>query len=125
MKNKGFTLVEMITVIALLAIIGMISIPVVEGVIKRSKDRVYNTQLEEIKSGAKKYATEYIENISSVDGGQTIVCLSKLKELGYLENTKIVDPRTDLAMDGGIIITYIASSKNYEYEYIEDISSCE
>ena len=64
MKNKGFTLVEMITVIALLAIIGMISIPVVEGVIKRSKDRVYNTQLEEIKSGAKKYATEYIENIS-------------------------------------------------------------
>lgn len=125
MKNKGFTLVEMITVIALLAIIGMISIPVVEGVIKRSKDRVYNTQLEEIKSGAKKYATEYIENISSVDGGQTIVCLSTLKELGYLENTKIVDPRTDLAMDGGIIITYIASSKNYEYEYNEDISSCE
>lgn len=125
MKNKGFTLVEMITVIALLAIIGMISIPVVEGVIKRSKDRVYETQLEEIKSGAKKYATEYIENISSVDGGQTIVCLSKLKELGYLENTKIVDPRTDLAMDGGIIITYIASSKNYKYEYNEDIISCE
>lgn len=125
MKNKGFTLVEMITVIALLAIIGMISIPVVEGVIKRSKDRVYEAQLEEIKSGAKKYATEYIENISSVDGGQTIVCLSKLKELGYLENTKIVDPRTDLAMDGGIIITYIASSKNYKYEYNEDIISCE
>ena len=54
MKNKGFTLVEMITVIALLAIIGMISIPVVEGVIKRSKDRVYEAQLEEIKSRAKK-----------------------------------------------------------------------
>lgn len=125
MKNKGFTLVEMITVIALLAIIGMISIPVVEGVIKRSKDRVYETQLEEIKSGAKKYATEYIENISTVDGAETIVCLSKLKELGYLENTKIVDPRTDSAMDGGVIITYIASSKNYKYEYNEDIISCE
>ena len=125
MKNKGFTLVEMITVIALLAIIGMISIPVVEGVIKRSKDRVYEAQLEEIKSGAKKYATEYIENISSVDGGQTIVCLSKLKELGYLENTKIVDPRTDLVMDGGIKIRYVESSKNFKYIYDEDIISCE
>lgn len=125
MKNKGFTLVEMITVIALLGIIGLISIPVVEGVIKRSKGRVYETQLEEIISGAKKYATEYIENISSVDGAETIVCLSHLKELGYLENTKIVDPRTDLAMDGGIIIKYVASSKNYEYRYDEDITSCE
>ena len=125
MKNKGFTLVEMITVIALLAIIGMISIPVVEGVIKRSKDRVYETQLEEIKSGAKKYATEYIENISTVDGAETIVCLSKLKELGYLENTKIVDPRTDLVMDGGIKIRYVESSKNFKYIYDEDIISCE
>lgn len=125
MKNKGFTLVEMITVIALLAIIGMISIPVVEGVIKRSKDRVYEAQLEEIKSGAKKYATEYIENISTVDGAETIVCLSKLKELGYLENTKIVDPRTDLVMDGGIKIRYVESSKNFKYIYDEDIISCE
>ena len=125
MKNKGFTLVEMITVIALLAIIGMISIPVVEGVIKRSKDRVYETQLEEIKSGAKKYATEYIENISTVDGAETIVCLSKLKELGYLENTKIVDPRTDLVMDGGIKIRYVESSKSFKYIYDEDIISCE
>ena len=125
MKNKGFTLVEMITVIALLAIIGVISIPVVEGVIKRSKDRVYETQLEEIKSGAKKYATEYIENISTVDGAETIVCLSKLKELGYLENTKIVDPRTDLVMDGGIKIRYVESSKNFKYIYDEDIISCE
>lgn len=125
MKNKGFTLVEMITVIALLAIIGMISIPVVEGVIKRSKDRVYETQIEEIKSGAKKYATEYIENISTVDGAETIVCLSELKELGYLENTKIVDPRTDLAMDGGIKIRYVESSKNFKYIYDEDIISCE
>ena len=125
MKNKGFTLVEMITVSALLAIIGMISIPVVEGVIKRSKDRVYEAQLEEIKSGAKKYATEYIENISTVDGAETIVCLSKLKELGYLENTKIVDPRTDLVMDGGIKIRYVESSKNFKYIYDEDIISCE
>ena len=125
MKNKGFTLVEMITVIALLAIIGMISIPVVEGVIKRSKDRVYEAQLEEIKSGAKKYATEYIENISTVDGAETIFCLSKLKELGYLENTKIVDPRTDLVMDGGIKIRYVESSKNFKYIYDEDIISCE
>ena len=60
MKKRGFTLVELIAVIALLGIIGLIAIPVVEGIVKRSKDRIYNTQLEEIKSAAKKAVTRTV-----------------------------------------------------------------
>ena len=78
MKKRGFTLVELIAVIALLGIIGLIAIPVVEGIVKRSKDRIYNTQLEEIKSAAKKAVTENQDIV--LNGGNTaIICLSTLK----------------------------------------------
>lgn len=123
--KKGFTLVEMITVISLLAIIGLISIPVVEGIIKRSKDKIYLAQEEEIIGAAKKYATEYIEKISSVDGVKTVVCLETLKELGYLENTSIKDPRTDEYMDGGVGIVYDSNTKSYNYTYNEDEVTCD
>ena len=96
MKNKGFTLVEMITVIALLAIIGMISIPVVEGVIKRSKDRVYETQLEEIKSGAKKYAVNKMNELFSeskklVQKNRNIPTYYKEVLLGFITFLEIRD----------------------------------
>lgn len=123
--KKGFTLIEMITVIALLAIIGLISIPVVEGIIKRSKDKVYASQEAEIISAAKKYATEFTDKISVVDGAKTIVCLQELKDLGYLENTVIIDPRTDEYMNGGIGIVYDEDSKSYNYTYDEDEVSCD
>ena len=122
-KKRGFTLVELIAVIALLGIIGLIAIPVVEGIVKRSKDRVYNTQLEEIKSAAKKAITENQDIV--LNGGNTaIICLSTLKEYGYLENTKITDPRTDTPMRGGVMVEYIESTNSYTYEYDEEILEC-
>ena len=123
MKKRGFTLVELIAVIALLGIIGLIAIPVVEGIVKRSKDRIYNTQLEEIKSAAKKAVTENQDIV--LNGSNTaIICLSTLKEYGYLENTKITDPRTDTPMRGGVMVEYIESTKSYTYEYDEEILEC-
>lgn len=123
MKKRGFTLVELIAVIALLGIIGLIAIPVVEGIVKRSKDRVYNTQLEEIKSAAKKAVTENQDDF--LNGSNTgIICLSTLKEYGYLENTKITDPRTDTPMSGGVMVEFIESTNSYTYEYDEEILEC-
>ena len=40
MKEKGFTLIELIGVIALLAIITLITYPAIVGIIKRSNDKI-------------------------------------------------------------------------------------
>ena len=54
-KNKGFTLIEIMAVIVILAVIALIVVPLVTGSIKDSKQKLYETQLENIKSGAKSY----------------------------------------------------------------------
>ena len=56
---------------------------------------------------------------------KTIICLQELKDLGYLENTVIIDPRTDEYMNGGIGIVYDEDSKSYNYTYDEDEVSCD
>lgn len=123
MKNKGFTLVEIITVIALLALIGLIAVPIIDGVIKRSKDKIYDRQVTEIINSSKKYVTENSELVSF--DNKTTVCLSTLKDLGYLDNEQIVDPRDDSIMNGGIEIEYSEEKKNFIYDYHDHVSSCE
>ena len=123
MKNKGFTLVEIITVIALLALIGLIAVPIIDGVIKRSKDKIYDRQVNEIINSSKKYVTENSELVSF--DNKTTVCLSTLKDLGYLDSEQIVDPRDDSIMNGGIEIEYSEEKKNFIYDYHDHVSSCE
>ena len=69
--KKGFTLAELLGVITILAVIAVIVFPLVNKTIKQNKEKLYNSQLEEIKSGAEKWAYANIEMLP-VNDGETI-----------------------------------------------------
>ena len=71
MKNKGFTLIELITVIALLAIISLIIFPIIINKIDKGKENAYNVQINSIKKAAENFA---LKNISSIpqNSGDTL-----------------------------------------------------
>ena len=48
MKNKGFTLVEVLGVIVILAVIFVLVFPSVKNVLSQSKETVYDTQINKI-----------------------------------------------------------------------------
>jgi prepilin-type N-terminal cleavage/methylation domain-containing protein len=54
MKNKGFTLVEVLGVIILLAIIGMIIVPTIGSQIEKQKDKAFNASLNGLLEVVKK-----------------------------------------------------------------------
>lgn len=106
--KKGFTLIELITVIILIAVIGLIVFPTVNSIIKKSEDDLYNEQIERIKDASEKWAYDNVDKLPNVNYGSITITLLNLKKGGYLP-LDIKDPRTDEAIPNGlsIVITYI------------------
>lgn len=94
MKKNGFTLIELITVIALLSIVGVILIPKISDMFKTSKA----DQLEEVRQEVVT-ATEVYLNSSCgsenydrlIENDNIKIYLSSISDCGLIEN-KIYNP---------------------------------
>ena len=77
MKNKGFTIVELLAVLVILSILIFMAVPTYNKITQVVRQREYDTKLENIKDKAYIYANE--NNIDS-----DIISVNKLIEMGYL-----------------------------------------
>ena len=59
MKQKGFTLVEVLAVIGILAILAVITYPIIDDVITGSREKSFKASVEELDNAAE---VDYIEN---------------------------------------------------------------
>ena len=103
MKNrKGFTLIEIIFVIAILGILVVIATPATIGIVKSSKVKIMKINENEVADASKIFANDYYFNPISKEYKEKkdevfplvrinnnyyrYVCLNTLKENKYLEN---------------------------------------
>ena len=59
MKKNGFTLVELLAVIVIMALLLTVAVPAVIGVSTRIRANMYCTKVEDIESAAKIYGENY------------------------------------------------------------------
>ena len=93
-NNQGFTLIELITTIALLSIIVIISFVSINKVIERGKKNNCQTLVNNIKTAAKEYVSDrrYKQDfISSVSDDSVSVSAATLINNNYL-SSPITDP---------------------------------
>lgn len=64
MDNKGFTLVEILAVISLLAILVIITVPAISGISDNIKKSTLRTKIENIEKAAVLYGQEHRENFT-------------------------------------------------------------
>lgn len=123
--KKGFTLVELLAVIVVLAIISLIIFPIITGQIGSSKKDLYEVQVNNIVKAAKDMV---LDNPSLLDENHiitTLISVSDLKSttndsgVSYLEDEEIKNPMTGEVMNGTVIIKYDDNQKGYTYEYQE------
>src|SRR5574344_878420 len=115
MKNKrGFTLVELLGVIVILAVCSSDLIPTVTGIIKKNKEKAYNATVATIIDASKKWSSDNSSMVS--DTGDSYVRLATLTE-GYIDQDELINPITNNTMDGCVKISHSDTYNQYEYSY--------
>ena len=136
MNNKGFTLIEMIMVIAILAMLAVLTTPNVIKIINKNKADNYNSVIDSIVASCDLYTSDNRYNLSFNDTcpteseSSTITEISTFITLQDLVNSKDISTpirnectNEELSYDTiKITITLDCKTKNFSYK-IEDTTN--
>lgn len=112
MNNKGFTLIEVLVVVVIIAIVGMIVVEYVGSTLSISKNEAYKLMKDNIISASYDYLNECNASIISCDlnwgNDEVSFSLLELKNAGYFSNLKSPIDDKDL----GTCIKLVATKDN-------------
>ena len=112
--KKGFTLVELISVIIVLGIISLIVFPVVRNQIELVKTESYNRSVDSIVDAARRYVST--GQLGYPTEEQTL-SLEVLIQAGLLDRNALINPRTDDPLGGCVMYKWNETSNIFEYRY--------
>ena len=128
--KKGFSLIELLTVIVVLGILIAITMPTIVDVIRNSRVNACEEHVRGIINAAKNYHTQVgsgIKNKSELNSGESLagtIKLNTLKDEGFLEEEKLKSPIDDAPMGEYIVVVNFDFANNqftYNlYEKYED-----
>lgn len=135
MNNRGFTLIELIVTIALLALISTISVSVIGNIRGKHNVNAYYELLKNVESAAKLYVTDNRYNLKSVgidikcpNNNTFTISLQKLVDSGYLttDNGEIknFDGSTLTLSENKVTVTYDCTKKNFTYKIDKNEPIC-
>ena len=113
-NRKGFTLIEILAVIAILAVLSAIIYPSVVGVLNKSKEDTYQIQIKEIEDAASKWLYKNASLIPTKDGDTLTIYLGDLKRAGLLDKD-LTNPKTSTKFPNDMEILVTRKGKKYTY----------
>ena len=118
MNKKGFTLIEVIMVIAIITILSLILIPNVMVLIDKNKERSCEKMIDNIKSATKMYVNQNKYELGfDCSGTAKEITLQTLVDTGYLDG-ELVNPVNDekINLESKVSVTYDCEVKGFKYE---------
>ncbi|MGE5455598.1 MAG: immunoglobulin-like domain-containing protein [Ignavibacteriales bacterium] len=119
MKKNAFTLIELLGVISILGLIVLIALPTVEKNIKNSKQKLYETQINNIESGLKEWATDNLFYLPSENEEKITLTMFQLKQGDYVSED-ILNPLTDELFPNDMFLTITKKSDGFQYAILTD-----
>lgn len=121
MKNRGFTLLELLGVIVILALLTTLVFPNVLNTIKKSSDQTDKFSMELISNAADIYIENHANSFKKRNGSKFIIDMKELIEDGNLPSNLKISDIEDIE-EKCVQVMY----KNNDYTYeLKDKDSCE
>lgn len=116
LNQKGFTLIEVLAVLAILGIILVIAMPNIFPSLERTKKQQNEARYKLIESNAEQYVTDHKNKIyNNLQNNSTDTCYLEIKQITYLNKEEMLDS------DGNDLSNYyIIFTKPNSYEYSTD-----
>lgn len=126
MNKKGLTLIELITVLVVISIIALITIPIITKTINKSKEQTNLLEESSITEAAKSYVAENIGITLFLDTEKEkeIITLKVLSDEGYLKGN-LKNPKTNKDYDlekSTIIVTRKQNNYSYTLNLVDQTS---
>ena len=122
MKSKAFTLVELLSVLTIIGVVSLITVPIVSFAIKSSKESLHKDQEKIILAGAIAWAsnnTSYLPANDDSSKKSLAITIGFLKANGYL-NSNIKNPKTGYLYPNDMIIN-ISYNEDEDKEDVSNI----
>ncbi|MBP3920295.1 MAG: type II secretion system protein [Bacilli bacterium] len=114
-NEKGFTLVEVLAVVAILLAVLAIIVPKVIKPFSHSEETIYNEQINTIIEVSKLYMSRHTELLP--DSGDYIITFDELNDDGLIKGEQVLNPRTKRPLTGCVVVHF--ENNKYIYEYTE------
>ncbi len=115
--KKGFTLVELLAVLTLLAFVAIISIPIMETILGNSAQKTKNSQIKEILEASKKYVLKYDNKLEFDEDNEVLIPLDDIKKSEFLNDEKMINAETEEELNGCIHVKYNEETGKTNYAY--------
>lgn len=117
MKNKGFTLVEIMAVITIVAIVVLILVPSIDSLIKSSKDDTYDMQIKLMEESLQNWAAKNVFALPTNENETLTITLADLKKGGFID-PEVRTSKTNECFSNNIEL--VITKKNNKYTYKVD-----
>lgn len=117
MKNKGFTLFEVIGTVVLLGFIALLVTPTIIRILREQRSNAYDRQIEQIENAARNWGAI---NYQILGEGTYMCSITRLKADGFIEDDVIQNPNNPKKQITGCVeIKYNVSQNKYIYTFKE------
>ncbi len=104
MKNKGFSLVELLLVIVLMSIVTLLVMPSINDILSTGKNKKYTSIEDILKTNLELYNIDYKEDLWDVE---------KKEEEKVIEYSTLQDINSDINLDNCTVTKLIIKKENY------------